>query len=213
MTRFDENVQSLQENNNAHTCNSLPMAENYRQETPAEMLNTNTASPSEITSLQPHKDDETSHSSALINRTMERNSLEPEPPLHSVSSSDLIHSNFPLKERNYLPKLRESTSFDPREPQDVPRSSTLVSDSSNISNGKENKNSQTAVDEDNTIQCNEVSSSNIDIDNVCNDDDEEVESSSGGAKVEKHNLRSGKKAKNGDHHLKEVEEEKIKVRN
>ncbi|XP_057668002.1 uncharacterized protein LOC130900985 [Diorhabda carinulata] len=78
-----------------------------------------------------------------------------------VSSSDLTTTNFPLKERNFLPKPRESTSFDPR-----------VSDS-----GKEN------LKEDNTIQCNEVSSSNIEI--------EEDEEGNNVTKSGKRNLRSG----------------------
>lgn len=101
--------------------------------------------------------------------------VTPEPPVKEecesqsretvpVSSSDLTTTNFPLKERNFLPKPRESTSFDPREPR--------VSDS-----GKEN------LKEDNTIQCNEVSSSNLDVE----EDEEEGN---------KRNLRSGRKETN-----------------
>lgn len=97
----------------------------------------------------------------------------------SVSSSDVI-MNYPLKERNFVPKLRESTSFDPREP--LPRN--LNSD-----NGKENQKSAQNVNDDSTIQCNEVSSSNIELDSTCLEE-EEVETST---KVEKHNLRSSKK--------------------
>uniref|UniRef100_A0A6P7GT77 Protein phosphatase 1D n=1 Tax=Diabrotica virgifera virgifera TaxID=50390 RepID=A0A6P7GT77_DIAVI len=98
----------------------------------------------------------------------------------SVSSSDLTSTmtNFPLKERNFLPKPRESTSFDPREP--------WVSDS-----GKENCKSQAQDKEDNTIQCNEVSSSNLEVDSTCLEDEEEDNFQRNG----KHNLRSGKKTK------------------
>lgn len=63
----------------------------------------------------------------------------------SISSSD-VTSNSPLKEPNFVPKLRESTSFDPRDPELV----------ENIEKGTSEKKV-----EDNTIQINEISSSNI----------------------------------------------------
>lgn len=112
----------------------------------------------------------------------------------SVSSSDLT-INYPLKERNFVPKLRESTSFDPREP--IPRN--LISD-----NGKENQKSTQNTVEDNTIQCNEVSSSNIELDSSCTEE-EEID---GNSRIEKHNLRSTKK---GNYDKVGFEEEKVRV--
>ncbi|XP_056647402.1 uncharacterized protein LOC130452102 [Diorhabda sublineata] len=110
----------------------------------------------------------TQNSSCDNNRPVPEGNQLPEEPVKEesrettpVSSSDLTTTNFPLKERNFLPKPRESTSFDPR-----------VSDS-----GKEN------LKEDNTIQCNEVSSSNIEI--------EEDEEGNNVTKSGKRNLRSG----------------------
>lgn len=215
MTRFDDNNQQTQENNNCNNCDNQPNTAEY-QESPSHSIldDMNVATPSGITSLPPlitHIREEES------GNTPEKSSTKPEnnDPEHStpetlsnvpVSSSDLNVSNFPLKERNFMPKLRESTSFDPREPV-VPRN-LVISDSNN---GKENKNSQTEVIEDNTIQCNEVSSSNIDIDNVCNEDEDvRSNSSTSTVKIERHNLRSMRKGKSGD--LNESEkEEKVKV--
>lgn len=98
-----------------------------------------------------------------------------------VSSSDLT-SSFPLKERNFLPKTRESTSFDPREPATRPSSSVM-------DNGKENL--KASQNTDDTIQCNEISSSNIEVDSTC-DDEAVVDSTS---KTNKRNLRSAKTGK------------------
>lgn len=67
-------------------------------------------------------------------------------PSDISTSSENISSNYPLKERNFIPKLRESTSFDPREPH---RPSDV---------GKENN---TLTPDDNSIQIHEISSSNI----------------------------------------------------
>lgn len=102
----------------------------------------------------------------------------------SVSSSD-ISSNFPLKERNFVPKLRESTSFDPQV-------------KSNIDNDKENLLNKTAQPpqqqqqqqpnnkiDDNSIQINEISSSSNEIEN-CDDMERNDRFSN------KHNLRSNK---------------------
>ncbi|KAF7286640.1 hypothetical protein GWI33_004673 [Rhynchophorus ferrugineus] len=87
--------------------------------------------------------------------------LFPEPNSNiSISSSD-ISSNFPLLEnsdKTFVPKLRESTSFDPRE--------TLKQ---NVEPLLGNKDKIVLVHEDNTIQINEVSSSNIE-DNVLEED-------------------------------------------
>lgn len=209
MTRFDDNTQTTQENNNFNNCDNVPNTADY-QEHPSESVleNANNATPSGITSFQPsltHIREE--ESDRTPEKTSNKTPSEPLIPesVHaiSVSSSDLNVSNFPLKERNFLPKLRESTSFDPREPI-VPKNLVL----SDNNNGKENKNSQTDMIEDNTIQCNEVSSSNIDIDNLCNED-EEAETAS--IKSERHNLRSTKKAKSGDVIKESQEEEKVKV--
>ncbi|KAG5875656.1 hypothetical protein JTB14_018654 [Gonioctena quinquepunctata] len=114
--------------------------------------------------------------------TGESQNSNPKVPSESapVSSSDLT-VNFPLKERNFLPKCRESTSFDPRET--LPRN--LGSD-----NGKENLNSSHDSN-DNTIQCNEVSSSNIEVDHTCNDEENVTE----WIKFPKLTLRSGRKVK------------------
>lgn len=75
-----------------------------------------------------------------------------------ISSSD-VSSKYPLKERNFVPKLRESTSFDPREP-------CRLSDI-----GKEN---DTEKIDDKSIQINEISSSNIQ--ETSTEDDGNVES-------------------------------------
>lgn len=210
MTRFDDNNQQTQENNN---CDNIPNTAEY-QENPSHSIldNVNVATPSGITSLPPLISHILQEEPSKIPEKPSAKPSEndnPDPLIPDtvnnipVTSSDLNVSNFPLKERNFMPKLRESTSFDPREPV-VPRN--LVINDTN--NGKENKNSQTDVIEDNTIQCNEVSSSNIDIDNLCNED-EESESTSN-AKQERHNLRSTKRGKNGDLKVNE-EEEKLKV--
>ncbi|XP_023019638.2 protein phosphatase 2C [Leptinotarsa decemlineata] len=97
-----------------------------------------------------------------------------------VSSSDLT-VNFPLKERNFSTKSRESTSFDPREPLPL-----------NLGSDNEKENVKSVDSNDNTIQCNEVSSSNIEVDNTCNDEEPILERS---VTTSKHNLRSGKKGK------------------
>lgn len=211
MTRFDDNNQTPQENNNCNNCDNLPNTAEYQESSTDSLQDTSTVAPAVgITSFPPliaHIREEDT------NKTSEKSSNKPPVPEPlipelvtslSVSSSDLNNvTNFPLKERNFLPKLRESTSFDPRESV-IPRN--LVINDSN--NGKENKNSHTDVMNDNTIQCNEVSSSNIEIDSVCNED-EESESTS--TKNERHNLRSTKKGRMSD--MKEVvEEEKVKVR-
>ncbi|CAH1118416.1 unnamed protein product [Phaedon cochleariae] len=103
---------------------------------------------------------------------------ESAPEITSVSSSDLTAIS-PLKERNFLPKARESTSFDPREL--TPKPSDVI----------EKENQKTLEHRpDDTIQCNEVSSSNIEPDSV---DKEESAESSG--KTAKRSLRSGTKEK------------------
>lgn len=75
----------------------------------------------------------------------EKNTKDAEISAITTSSED-ISSNYPLKERNFVPKLRDSTSFDPREPH-------RPSDA-----GKENN---TLTPDDNSIQIHEISSSNI----------------------------------------------------
>nr|CAH7748962.1 unnamed protein product [Callosobruchus chinensis] len=106
----------------------------------------------------------------------------------NVSNNSCSHSaNFPLKERNFLPKPRESTSFDPRDPlQQTPCFSPP-------DNGKENQKSNlnSPPVDDNTIQCNEVSSSNIEVDNI-----EEENEATPNIRSAKHNLRSTKKESN-----------------
>ncbi|CAG9861227.1 unnamed protein product [Phyllotreta striolata] len=85
----------------------------------------------------------------------------------SVSSSDLMTNNFPLKERNFLQKPRENTGP--------------------LNSGKENFKSQNTED---NIQCNEVSSSNIEVDSLCIEEEEnDVQGRN------KHNLRSCRKDK------------------
>lgn len=213
MTRFDNNQQT-QESSKCNNCDNQPNNAEYQENIPQSFSdNTNTATPSGITSLPPliaqiGEEEQPS-------KTMETNSTKPSdnnpeplisesPSSTPVSSSDLNVSNFPLKERNFMPKLRESTSFDPREPL-VPRN-LVISDNNN---GKENKNSQTDLNEDNTIQCNEVSSSNIDVDNMCSEEVESSSTSSSIIKNERLNLRSMRKEKSGD--LIGSEEGKIKV--
>lgn len=221
MTRYDDNNQQTQENNNYNNCDNHPNTAEYQENSSQSFPdNLNPATPSGITSLPPQiahiTEEEPSDKPPVKGSTKPPENDQPEPLLTEtptsapVSSSDLNVSNFPLKERNFMPKLRESTSFDPREPL-VPRN-LIISDSNN---GKENKNSQTDVNEDNTIQCNEVSSSNIDVDNVCHED-EEVESSSSSSstssvKNERLNLRSMRKGKSVDLTGSE-EEEKMKVK-
>lgn len=213
MTRFDDNNQTTQEDKNCNNCDKIPNTTEYQENHSESVLeNVNVPTPSDKTSLPlsiAHiREEEELHETMEKNpiKTPENNNTsEPLIPETvnsvSVSSSDLNLSSFPLKERNFLPKLRESTSFDPRE-SIIPRN-LVISDN----NGKENKNSQTESIEDNTIQCNEVSSSNIDIDNVSNEE-EEAECSS--VKNERHNLRSTKKGKSIDSRESE-EEEKVKV--
>nr|CAI5863472.1 unnamed protein product [Callosobruchus analis] len=106
----------------------------------------------------------------------------------NVSNNSCSHSaNFPLKERNFLLKPRESTSFDPRDPlQQTPCFSPP-------DNGKENQktNLNSPPVDDNTIQCNEVSSSNIEVDSI-----EEENDPTPNIRSAKHNLRSTKKESN-----------------
>lgn len=68
-----------------------------------------------------------------------------DPETSSVTSSEVTSNSFPLKERNFVSKPRESTSFDPK-----------VED-------KEN------VDKDTSIQINEISSSSNDFNDNCDE--------------------------------------------
>ncbi|CAH1982466.1 unnamed protein product [Acanthoscelides obtectus] len=104
----------------------------------------------------------------------------------NVSNNSCSHStNFPLKERNFLPKPRESTSFDPRDP--LQQTPCFSPPDDGKENQKSNMSSPSSVD-DNTIQCNEVSSSNIEVDSI-----EDENESTPNIKSAKHNLRSTKK--------------------
>lgn len=94
---------------------------------------------------------------------------DPQPPVPSPLISPEVSSNYclPLKERNFTPKTKESTAFDPREPNN---------------DEKENLHGKS---QDDSIQINEVSSSST---------DENIESSEEGNKeFAQHNLRSSAK--------------------
>lgn len=175
MTRFDDN--NPQENN-PNNCDNPPLEESSREapQTILECVPEPILAAPEL--IEPPSSD-------TNNVTKEENKTEcstSNPETTPVSSSDLT-SSFPLKERNFLPKVRESTSFDPREPATRPSSS--IAD-----NGKENL--KASQNTDDTIQCNEISSTNIEVDSTC--DDESVMDSTN--KNIKRKLRSAKSEKN-----------------
>lgn len=174
MTRFDGN--NPQENNSVN-CDNPPVEETSGE--PAQTVLEHVPEPMlavpELIEPPPTNNNNTSKEEDKTECSTST------PESIPVSSSDLT-SSFPLKERNFLPKTRESTSFDPREPATRPSSS--VAD-----NGKENlKESQNT---DDNIQCNEISSSNIEVDSTC-DDEAVVDSTS---KTIKRNLRSTRTGK------------------
>lgn len=175
MTRYDGN--NPQENN-PNNCDNPPLEECSR-ELPQTILD---RVPEPILAAPEFIDIPSGNND---NATTDENKTEcstSTPEIPPVSSSDLT-SSFPLKERNFLPKTRESTSFDPREPATRPSSS--IAD-----NGKENLEESQSTDD--TIQCNEISSSNIEVDSTC-DEEGVVDSTS---KSNKRNLRSAKTGKN-----------------
>ncbi|KAJ8930563.1 hypothetical protein NQ314_016625 [Rhamnusium bicolor] len=152
MTRYDGN--SPQENNCNNNCDNNQVEES--SEDPAQTILETVPEPTPAVAALPEAVLNTNNNNKDENTGMCTTNIPENTP---VSSSDLT-AGFPLKERNFLPKTRESTSFDPREP--------LARPSVGLDNGKENLTASPSS-EDN-IQCNEISSSNIEVDSTCDEE-------------------------------------------
>ncbi|KAJ8979813.1 hypothetical protein NQ317_001304 [Molorchus minor] len=116
MTRFDGN--NPQEND-CNNCDS-PQLEEASQSNPAQTLLENIPAPMPAPPHLPDTLPKINNNNTNNNKEEKSNCATSSAENTPVSSSDLT-LNFPLKERNFLPKLRESTSCDPREP--LPRPS------------------------------------------------------------------------------------------